>query len=119
MYDMWNFINEKLTDDGQTMKVDTIYKNFMGIDGSRIMVNPSHGTDIFTLSRSEANTCHRIIKGRLASSMIDYTNIADVEFSAKILDSLSEIQKLANQRIGGFKTVCGEVARDRNSDNLR
>jgi hypothetical protein len=33
--DMWSFIDDKLADDGQSMKADTIYKNFMGIGGPK------------------------------------------------------------------------------------
>src|SRR5262249_56383917 len=33
--DLWKFIDSKLVDDGQVMKIETLYKNFMGLGGPR------------------------------------------------------------------------------------
>ena len=100
VHDMWNFINEKMTDDGQTMKVDTIYKNFMGIGGPKDYGLTRRMVQIYLLCLVRKGRIRVTVgpKAGLAISMIDYTNIADVEFSAKILDSLSEIQKIGEPK---------------------
>jgi len=95
--DMWTLIDDKLTDDLQTMKVDTLYKNFMGIGGpkdyglTRRMVQ----TYLLCLVREGRVRVTVGAKAGLAIAMLDYSNIADVEFSARVLDGLGEVQKVA------------------------
>lgn len=94
---MRKFIEEKLTDDRQTMKIDTIYKNFMGIGGVK-----NYGLNrriaqlyLLCLAREGVIKIGLNAKSGLPLQQLDYSNIADVDFSAKILDSLTDIQKLA------------------------
>ena len=95
--DMWTFIDDKLTDEGQTMKMDALYKNFMGIGGpkdyglTRRMVQ----TYMLCLVREGHVRVTVGAKAGLATPMLDYSNIADVEFSTKVLESFGEIQKVA------------------------
>ena len=98
--DMWNFINEKLTDDGQTMKVETIYKNFMGVGGPKNYGLTRRMVQIYLLCLVRKGRIRITVgpKAGLAISTIDYTNIADVEFSARVLDALGEIQKIGEPK---------------------
>jgi len=94
--EMQAFINEKLTEPAQTMKVETIYKNFMGIGGPKDYGLSRRMVQIFLLCLAR----HGKIKIGIASKaglpfpMIDYSNIGDTEFSAKILEAFTEIQKM-------------------------
>lgn len=95
---IWDFIDDKLVDEGQTMRCETIYKNFMGIGGStgdygltRRMVQ------IYLLCMVHEGKIRILVspKAGLAVQAIDYANKGEIEFSAKILDSFQEVQKVA------------------------
>ncbi|PIP05929.1 MAG: hypothetical protein COX52_09335, partial [Syntrophobacterales bacterium CG23_combo_of_CG06-09_8_20_14_all_48_27] len=87
----------KLGDDGQTIKVDTLYKNFMGIGGPKDYGLTRRMVQIYLLCLVRDGRVRITVgaKARLASPMLDYSNIADVEFSTKVLDALGEVQKVA------------------------
>jgi len=95
--DMWTFIDDKLTDDGQTMKVDTIYKNFMGIGGPKDYGLTRRMVQLYMLCLVRDGRVRITLgaKAGLALPLLDYSNIADVDFSTKVLDALGEIQKVA------------------------
>jgi hypothetical protein len=95
--DMWTFIDDKLTDDGQTMKMETLYKNFMGIGGLKDYGLTRRMVQIYLLCLVREGRVRVTVgpKAGLAIPMLDYSNIADVEFSTKVLDALGEIQKVA------------------------
>lgn len=95
--DIWNFIDSKLTESGQTMKAETLYKNFMGIGGPKDYGMSSIMIQIFLLCLVKQGKIRISIgpKSGLSYSSIDYSNIADIDFSTKILDSCTEVQKLA------------------------
>ncbi|MBM3300622.1 MAG: hypothetical protein FJY85_11770, partial [Deltaproteobacteria bacterium] len=95
--DIQRFVDEKLTDEGQSMKVDTIYKNFMGIGGPRDYGLTRRMVQMFLLCLVREGKIRVTVgpKSGLQLSTIDYTNLEQVEFSAKVLDSLLEIQKIA------------------------
>ncbi|MDR1977807.1 MAG: DUF2152 domain-containing protein [Synergistaceae bacterium] len=95
--DMKAFIDEKLVDDGQTMKVETLYKNFMGIGGPRDYGLTRRMVQLYLLCLVREGRVRVTLgsKAGLAISTLDYSNIADVEFSTKVLDALGEIQKVA------------------------
>jgi len=97
VYDIWQFIDQKLSDEGQSMKTETIYKNFMGIGGPKDYGLTRRMIQIFLMClvregkvRITANP-----KSGLPFQVIDYTNIASIDFSTKILESLADIQKVA------------------------
>jgi len=94
--EMQDFINEKLAEPGQTMKIETIYKNFMGIDGPKDYGLTRRMVQIFLLCLARHGKIRIGIgpKAGLPFPMIDYSNMGDTEFSAKILDALTEIQKM-------------------------
>lgn len=95
--DIWFFIDEKLADDGQSMKVETIYKNFMGVGGPKDYGLTRRMIQIFLLCLVREGRLRLTAgpKSGLPTPIIDYTNLASIEFSTKALDSLSEFQKIA------------------------
>jgi len=97
IHDIWRFIDEKLPDEGQSMKVETVYKNFMGVGGPKNYGLTRRMIHIFLLCLVREGKLRMTVgaKSGLPFPIIDYTNLARVEFSAKILDSLSEVQKIA------------------------
>jgi len=95
--DIWQFIEEKLSDEGQTMKVETLYKNFMGIGGRGNYGLTRRMVQIYILCLVQKGKIKIILspKSGLSFHMLDYSNLGEVDFSVKILDSLSEIQKMS------------------------
>lgn len=95
--DLWTFVDDKLTDDGQTMKVDTLYKNFMGIGGPKDYGLTRRMVQLYLLCLVREGRVRVTVgaKAGLAVPILDYSNLADVEFSTKVLDALGEIQKVA------------------------
>jgi len=94
--EMWSFIEDKLTDDGQTMKIETLYKNFMGVGGPKDFGLTRRMVQLYILSLVKDGKIRIGVgpKSGLPSPWIDYSNITDVDFAAKTLDSLTEIQKM-------------------------
>lgn len=94
--DIWTFIDDKLADAGQTMKVETLYKNFMGIGGPKDYGLTMRMVQIYLLCLVQSGKVRIGVgpKSGLPSAVIDYANIAEVEYSTKILDSFTEVQKM-------------------------
>ena len=94
--DMWAFIDEKLTEDGLSMKVDTLYKNFMGVGGPKDYGLTRRMVQIYLLCLVREGRVRVSLgpKAGLDTEVLDYSNIAGVEFSARVLDALLEVQKL-------------------------
>ena len=94
--DIWTFIDEKLADAGQTMKVETLYKNFMGIGGPKDYGLTKRMVQIYLLCLVREGKIRIGVgpKSGLPLQVIDYSNIADIDYSTKILDSLTEVQKM-------------------------
>ncbi|RJP35075.1 MAG: hypothetical protein C4527_01180 [Candidatus Omnitrophota bacterium] len=95
--DIWSFLDDKLADEGQSMKIETLYKNFMGIGGPRDYGLTRRMVQIFLLCLVREGRIRIGLgsKSGLPYSLLDYSNIADVDFSAKVLDSFSDVQKMA------------------------
>lgn len=95
--DMWHFVDDKLTDDGQAMKMETLYKNFMGIGGPKDYGLTRRMVQIFLLCLLREGKVRITVgpKAGIPYALIDYSNVGSIEFSAKILDSLMEVQKVA------------------------
>ncbi len=93
---IFGFIEDKLESDAHTMRMETLYKNFMGTGGpndyglSRRMVQ----LYVLCLLREGKLKIHLNAKSGLPYDIIDYGNISCTDFSAKILDSMTEIQKM-------------------------
>jgi hypothetical protein len=93
---LWSFIDEKLPDDGQQMKVETLYKNFMGVGGPKDFGLTRRMVQIYLLClvREGKIRVGLSAKSGLAADQIDYSTIGDIEFNAKVLDSLVDVQRL-------------------------
>lgn len=90
------FIDDKLADAGQTMKIETLYKNFMGVGGPKDYGLSRRMIQIFLLCQARLGKIRIGIgpKAGLTLTNIDYSNIADIDFAAKTLDAFNEIQKM-------------------------
>jgi hypothetical protein len=93
---IYEFITTKLTDSHQTMKLETLYKNFMGIDGpdSKNYGLTKRIIQIYVLCLVRKGFI-RILMGQkspILSPFIDLSNIESTDFSTKIIDSMIEIQ---------------------------
>ncbi|SPE50997.1 conserved hypothetical protein [Verrucomicrobia bacterium] len=97
--DIWQFIDEKLTDEGAAMKMDALYKNFMGIGGhnSKNYGLTQRMVQIFALCLVQQGKIRISLgpKSGLPNPYIDYSNLAETDFSVKVLDSLGAVQKMA------------------------
>jgi len=94
---IWGFVDDKLSDEDQTMKMETIFKNFMGVGGPKDYGLTRRMAQLYVLTLVKEGKIRLGVgpKSGLPSPWIDYSNIGDIDFSAKILDSLAEIQKMA------------------------
>ncbi len=95
--DMWDFIDKHLMDQNQTMNLDTLYKNFMGLGGPKDYGLSRRLVQLYLLClvRNGKVQIHLPGKSGLSFSILDYSNLESVEFSAKILDSMDKVQKVA------------------------
>ena len=96
--DIWSFINDKIEDYGQTIRMETIYKNFMGIGGPN---EKNYGltrriVQMYLLCLVQQGLLRIRVgpKAGLPLDYVDYSNIGNIDFNKKVLDSLQEIQKL-------------------------
>ena len=92
-----NWIDDKLGNSTATFLAETVYKNFMGINGpgglhyglSRRLVQ------LYLLCLAQDAQIRITLKGRNQPvEYIDYTNIKELEFRMAILDGFDQIQKL-------------------------
>ncbi len=95
--DIWDFIDSHLTDHTQTMSIDTIYKNFMGIGGPKDYGLTRRMIQIYLLCLVQSGKVqiHLTGKSGLTFSILDCSNLEGVEFAAKVLDAMNRIQKVA------------------------
>lgn len=95
--DMWGFIDEKLADNGQSMKMETLYKNFMGMGGPKDYGLTRRMVEIFLLCLVRDGRVRVLLspKSGLSALTLEYSNLSEVVFSAKILDAMIEVQKTA------------------------
>ena len=94
--ELQQFIEDKLSDKDQTMKIETIYKNFMGIGGPKNYGLSRRMIHIFLLCLVYLGTIKLAVssKAGLTNQIIEYSNIGSIDFSTKILDSFAEIHKM-------------------------
>jgi hypothetical protein len=92
---LWDFIDDNLTGPGHTMKMGALYKNFMGIGGPKDFGLTRRMVQIYLLCLVREGRVRVAVapKAGLPFPVIDYSNIEEVEFSTKILDGLTEVQK--------------------------
>jgi len=94
--DLWDFVDDKLTDPGQTMKMETLYKNFMGIGGPRNYGLTRRMVEIYLLCLMREGKIRISVgpKSGLPSDVIDYANMSSVDFSVKVLNAMGNVQKV-------------------------
>jgi len=96
---LWQFIDSNLSDENQTISVDTLYKNFMGIGcgGSTDFGLTRRMVQIYLLCLVQQAKLRILTntKSGLANPVIDYSNVSSIDFTGKIVDSFSDVQKLA------------------------
>ncbi len=94
--DIWNFIDDKLADGDQSMKIATVYKNFMGVGGPKDYGLSRRMVEIYLLCLVKTGKIRMTVgpKSGLPDHVIDYANIASVEFSVKVLNALEEVRKV-------------------------
>jgi hypothetical protein len=95
--DLWQFIDEHLADENQGLKVQALYKNFMGIGGPKDYGLTQRMVQTFLLCLVQQGKVRVSLgaKSGLPYTHIDYSNLREVEFSVKVLDALAEVQKMA------------------------
>ncbi len=106
--DIFEFIDSKITDPHQTINIASIYKNFTGLNGPN---NKNYGLskrviDIYLLCLVKQGKI-RINMGNkslLSTPFIDYSNIEQIDFSARVISSFSEIQKMIRPQ--HWDTLC-------------
>jgi hypothetical protein len=95
--DLYTWIEDKLGDTSTSLPADTIYKNFMGINGpaglhyglSKRMLQ------LYLLCLVREGKIRITLSGRnLPVEVIDYSNIAGIDFKVAILDAFFQIQRL-------------------------
>jgi len=94
--ELWTFIDTKQSDSGQPMKVETIYKNFMGVGGPKDYGLSRRMVQIYLLCLVRLSRVRLGVGPRsgLPFNQIDYSNIAEIDFSTKVLDALTDVLKL-------------------------
>ncbi len=95
--DLWTFLDEKLADEGQSLKIDTVYKNFMGTGGPKDYGLSRRMVQIYLLCLVREGKVRVGLgaKSGLPFGHLDYANIAEVDFSASVLGSFTDVQKVA------------------------
>ena len=95
--DMGQWIEDKLVDSTGTMAITTIEKNFMGVGGPR---GVNYGlsrrmVELYLLCLVREGKIRISLSGRnMPVDVIDYTNIAEIDFKTSILDAFDQIQRL-------------------------
>lgn len=94
--DIMAFIESKLPDANQSMKIETIYKNFMGIGGPKDYGLSRRIIQIYLLCLVQQGKIRISVssKAGITSPLIDYANVASVDFGAKTLDAFLNIYKM-------------------------
>jgi hypothetical protein len=95
--DIWTFIEKHLVDEGQTMKIETLYKNFMGVGGPKDYGLNRRMVQIYLLCLVREGRIRLDVspKAGLSNNTIDYSTLAGIEFTAKVVDSILSVQKIA------------------------
>ena len=95
---IWDFIDAKIDQPTENLPLETIYKNYMGLHGPN---NKHYGLtrqiiQIYLLCLVKQGKIRINLKGRATLSVpfIDYSNIQEINFTASILSSVEEIQKM-------------------------
>ena len=90
--DMWSFIDKH-----ESMNIDTLYKNFMGVGGPKDYGLSRRLVQLYLLCLVRIGKVQVQSSGKsgLSFNIIDYSNLDSVDFSAKVLDSMEKVIKMA------------------------
>lgn len=93
---IWAFIEQKQAAGAPNIKMETLYKNFMGLGGEKRYGLSRRLVQLFTLCLAREGKIKVWVgdKAGLGCEAIDYANIGDIIFSAKILENLTAAQKM-------------------------
>lgn len=95
--DLTGWVEDKLGDTATTLPADTVYKNFMGINGPD---NQHYGlskrmVQMYLLCLVREGKIRITLSGKnLPVEVIDYSNIAGIDFKVAVLDAFFQIQRL-------------------------
>ncbi len=94
--DIYSFIDQKLVNEGQSMSIGTLYKNFMGISTPVSYGLTRRMVQLYLLCLVQTGKIRLGLNAKvgLPFSHIDYQTIKEIDFSARILEALSEVQKM-------------------------
>ena len=98
--DIHTFIDQKLVNEGQSMRIETLYKNFMGISTPVSYGLTRRMVQLYLLCLVQTGKIRIGLNAKvgLPFSYIDYQTIKEIDFSARILDALTEVQKMEQPR---------------------
>lgn len=96
------FLEERLGEEENTLSIDAVYRNFTGTNGYK---NKHYGlmksmVQLYLLCLVQEGKIRLLLslKAGLAESLIDYTTIKHLDFSKRILDALTEVQKVTKPK---------------------
>ncbi len=94
--DIWDFIDSHLGD-SDSMNLNSIYKNFMGVGGPKDYGLTRRIVQIYVLClvRSGKIQVQMGTRSGLSFAVLDYSNLETVDFSARVLDAMEKVQKVA------------------------
>ncbi len=94
--DIYTFIDQKLVNEWQTMGIETLYKNFMGISTPKSYGLTRRMVQLYLLCLAQTGKIIIALNARagLPFSSINYQTIKEIDFSARVLDALTEVQKM-------------------------
>ena len=95
--DLAGWIEEKLGDTSTTLPAETIYKNFMGINGPNSLHYglSKRMVQLYLLCLVHEGKIRILLSGRnLPVEVVDYSNIAGIDFKVAVLDAFHQIQRL-------------------------
>lgn len=107
-----SWLEDKLSDPSTSLAAETVYKNFMGINGAD---GKSYGlskrmVQIYLLCLVQAGRIRIHLAGRgMPVEWIDYTNLAGIDFKVAVLDSFAQIQRIKPPE--GWETLAPFAAR--------
>ncbi|MGV8120120.1 MAG: hypothetical protein AB2L14_10215 [Candidatus Xenobiia bacterium LiM19] len=96
--DIMSFIDSHAVNGGPSMKITTLYKNFMGTGvGNNDYGLTRRMVQIYLLCLAKNGKIRVGLspKAGVSFTHIDYSTIGDMDFSAKVLESLTDIEKVA------------------------
>jgi hypothetical protein len=93
---IWQFLDGHLGEQDPPIKMETLYKNFMGLNGPQPFGLSRRMVQLFLLALAQQGKIRIGVKASagLLQPTIDYANIAAIEFSTKVLEGLADISKM-------------------------